>query len=432
MLLAVLTLGVSLGSRDPVTHAVSMARRRPSTLLDRAPQQRRLRPRSTGTATTGLGAEVLRAVSRAVAGSVDREDAEQVASSVLGLAPPGAPLGWQRSAARDVLVQEVLGAARSSPPSRSVARALSALRLLLGDEHPVAAELDALLVGLPRTCWRAAAPLRLHRLVRMTELRGDVRATYAVVDAEDLPPRVLGVLTDVNLGHASGLLYVTLDGLAALETMSAEEPGAQCHEVTDPGERARVVAETLHDLRELREQPVAWRCLSDSEREQQSLLERRWADLGVLVDASEVRGPTGPRHGRAGVRAEFLFSAEAADLAADVAELAADVMLDVDERWDTGWGRLSARKLSLLPERLLELRGWHAEDLPDGFLSALRAWIRWCARRAGLLVEEQLLVLAAVEALEQQWDDPDELLDLLWGSGPDATPPPALALRQAG
>lgn len=411
-----------------------MARRRASTTAVRLPQQRRLRPRTTGSAPAGLGADVLRALARPLAATVDREAAEQLASSLLGLGAPQALLGHQRSAARDALVREVLVAAESAPPSRSGARALGALRLLLAAEHPASAELDALLAGQPAPAWLPAAALRLHRLVRMTEVRGDVRATYAVVDAEDLPLRVLGVQSDLNLGHASGLLYASLDGLAALEAMTAEEPTAECHEVTDPFERRRVVIETLQDLRELREQPVAWRCLDDSERQQQSLLERRWAELGVLVGAPEVVEPATPEQDRASVRAQFLRGPEAAGLAADVAELTADAMLDVDERWDAGWGRVSARKLSLLPERLCELRDWHSDDLPDGFLAALRAWVRWCARRAGLPVDEQLLLLAAVEALGQQWDEPDELLDLLWGAGTatGATVPPALALRQAG
>jgi len=363
---------------------------------------------------------VLRILARAVAGAMDREQAELTASALLAVPPHVAPLGRERCAARERLVREVLVAARSAPPSRSVTRALGAVRLLLGGEHPASAQLDALLAGQSAPAWLPAAPLRLHRLVRMTEVRGDVRATYAVVDAEDLPLRVLGVQSDLNLGHASGLLYVAIDGLAAIEALKAEEPDAEWHEVVDPGERARVVAETLQDLRELREQPVAWRCLDESERQQQSLLERRWAELGVLVCAPDVLEPPSPGQDRASVRAEFLRSPEAVDLAPRVAQLAADVMLDIDERWDNGWGRVSARKLSLLPDRLCELRDWHAEDLPDGFLGALRAWVRWCAGRNRVPVEEQLRLLAAVEALEQQWDDPDELLDLLWGGRADA------------
>ncbi len=410
-----------------------MSRNRSSASAARAPQPRRVRPRPTGSTSAGLGAQVLGALAHPLAGPVDREQAEQLVSSLLRLAPPQAMSGRDRAAARDALVAEIVAAARSAPPSRSVARALGGLRLLLDDEHPASADLDTVLAAQPTAAWLPAAPLRLHRLVRTSEVRGDVRATYAVVDAEDLPVRVLGVQTDLNLGHASGLLYVDLDGLAALQVLAAEDPGVGWQEVVDPRQRARVVTETVHDLRQLRERPVAWRCLDESERQEQALLERRWSGLANLLGAAHDAAPVGAPGERARLRAAFLASPDAAGLERDLVEVTADVMLDVDERWDTGGGgRVSARKLSLLPERLGQLRDWHAEDLPDGFLSALRAWVRWCASRDGLPAAEQRLVLAVVEALEKQWDDPDELLDLLWGSAPDGPPPPVRALRQAG
>lgn len=398
------------------------------------PRQRLVRPRPTSTTPVGLGTSALRALGRGVADAVDREAAELTASLVLALAPDSALLGRQRTAAGVALVGEVLVAARSAPPSRSVARSLAALRLVLGDDHPCSADLDAALASLRvPTAWLPGAPLRLHRLVCSTEVLGDVRATYALVDSDDLPLRVLGVQTDLNLDHASALLYVTREALDAVEAMTAEEPTAEWREVVDPEERAQVVAETRHALRELREQPVAWRCLDDSERGQQALLERRWAELADLVGEPTQRRAPPAAEKRAQLRAEFLASYEHGDFPAD-APAVVDLLLDVDERWDCGWGRVSARKLSLLPERVCELRHWHAEDLPAGFFAVLTSWTGWCARRAGLPVEDQLRVLATVEALELQWDEPDGLLELVWGGDvmAGATLPPARLVSLAG